>query len=95
LAGFWIHVDADVLDPAVLPAVDSPEPGGPGLEELAELLAPLVGHPGALGMELTIYDPVLDPGEICAERLVALLEGLLKGHVIASRVASGGTAESS
>ena len=82
LAGFWIHVDADVLDPAVLPAVDSPEPGGPGLEELAELLAPLVGHPGALGMELTIYDPVLDPGEICAERLVALLEGLLQGHAV-------------
>jgi hypothetical protein len=26
--GFWIHVDADVLDAATMPAVDSPEPGG-------------------------------------------------------------------
>jgi arginase len=30
LDGFWIHCDVDVLDPAVLPAVDTPEPGGIG-----------------------------------------------------------------
>jgi arginase len=77
LDGFWIHLDADVLDPAVMPAVDSPEPGGPDLDELAALLLPLVRHPGALGMELTIYDPKLDPDEACAERLVSLLETLL------------------
>ena len=38
--GFWIHVDADVLDPTVVPAVDSPEPGGLGLQELGDLLTP-------------------------------------------------------
>src|SRR5690606_32315243 len=27
-AGFWLHVDVDVLDPAVMPAVDAPEEGG-------------------------------------------------------------------
>jgi arginase len=43
--GFWIHVDADVLNPEVMPAVDSPEPGGPGIAELAELIAPLARHP--------------------------------------------------
>jgi arginase len=88
LAGFWIHVDADVLDPAVMPAVDSPEPGGPGVEELAELLAPLVSHPGALGMELTIYDPALDPGELCAGRLVGLLAAVLAGRAEAGRAAA-------
>lgn len=72
--GFWIHVDADVLDPAVLPAVDSPEPGGLEIDELAELLVPLVRHPRALGLELTIYDPALDPDRSSAARLVALLE---------------------
>lgn len=74
LGGFWIHVDADVLDPVALPAVDSPEPGGLEIEELAELLAPLVRHPRALGLELTIYDPALDSDRTSAARLVALLE---------------------
>lgn len=77
LGGFWIHVDADVLDPLVMPAVDSPEPGGPGIDELAALLGPLVNHPGALGMQITIYDPALDGEKACAERLATLLEKTL------------------
>jgi arginase len=28
LGGFWVHMDADVLDPSVMPAVDSPDPRG-------------------------------------------------------------------
>lgn len=77
LGGFWIHVDADVLDPGVVPAVDSPEPGGVGLDELAELLTPMVHDPGALGLELTIYDPGLDPDRTSAARLATLLERVL------------------
>lgn len=42
LDGFWVHVDADVLDPTVLPAVDSPDPDGLDHAELVRLLAPLV-----------------------------------------------------
>ena len=77
LGGFWIHVDADVLDPAVMSAVDSPEPGGPGISDLVALLAPLVRHPKALGMQVTIYDPALDADRACGRRLVALLEEVL------------------
>lgn len=77
LDGFWIHVDADVLDGAIMPAVDSPEPEGPGIEELASLVRPLAAHPKALGLQLTIYDPGLDPDGACADRLVSLLEGIL------------------
>ncbi|HEX3234015.1 MAG TPA: arginase family protein [Gemmatimonadales bacterium] len=85
LEGFWIHLDADVLDPGIMPAVDSPEPDGPDLGQLAELLGPLVRHPGALGMELTIYDPLLDPEYACGARLVSLLEMILvrKGSPVA------------
>ncbi len=75
--GFWIHVDADVLDPRVMPAVDSPEPGGPGIDDLAALVAPLARHPKALGMQLTIYDPALDPDRTSAGRLVDLLGKIL------------------
>ena len=73
--GFWIHLDADLLSPLVMPAVDSPEAGGPGIEELAPLLAALVAHPKASGMEITIYDPNLDDrNRSCAARLVTLVE---------------------
>ena len=78
VGGFWILVDADVLNPVVMPAVGSPEPGGPGIEELAALLDPLVGHPGALGMALTLYDPSLDPDRSCAARLVELFDTVLE-----------------
>jgi arginase len=77
LSGFWIHLDADVINPSVMPAVDSPEAGGPTIDEVVDLLAPLVHHPQALGLELTIYDPGLDTDHTCAGRLVTLLEKLL------------------
>lgn len=78
LSGFWVHMDVDVLNPIEMPAVDSPEPGGPTVNEIVDLLAPLVRHPRALGMELSIYDPALDPDRACASRLVTLLETLLR-----------------
>jgi arginase len=78
LQGFWVHMDVDVLNPIEMPAVDSPEPGGPMLNEIVELLAPLVRHPRAMGLELTIYDPALDADRSCARRLVTLLETLLR-----------------
>lgn len=73
LDGFWIHVDADVVDPVEVPAVDSPEPNGLSVDDLAEILSPLVAHPRALGMELTIYDPALDAGRDSARNLASLL----------------------
>ena len=73
VAGFWILVDADVLNPEVMPAVGSPEPGGPDIDELAALLAPVVDHPKTLGIALSLYDPSLDPDRSSADRLVDLL----------------------
>ncbi len=77
LDGFWVHVDADILDPGVMSAVDSPEPGGPGIRELSVLVSRLVRHPRALGMQLTIYDPSLDPDRSCGARLVSFVEAVL------------------
>ena len=85
VSGFWILVDADVLDPLVMPAVGSPEPGGPGIHELAALLAPIVGHPNALGIAVTLYDPSLDQDRSCAGRLLELLDSLF-----GRRTATGG-----
>jgi arginase len=77
--GFWVHLDADVFDPADVPAVDSPTPGGLRAAEVTELIAPLVRHPRALGMELTIYDPALDPQRTSAALLAGVLERVLMG----------------
>jgi arginase len=77
VAGFWIHIDADVLNPAVMRAVDRPEPGGPTPDELVALLKPLVDHPAALGLSLAVYDPALDPDRSGARQLVELVERLL------------------
>jgi arginase len=77
--GFWVHFDVDVLDPAVMPAVDSPIGGGLGLDEAAALLGPVVRHPAALGLQVTIYDSTLDPDGVAAARLVDLLVRSLVG----------------
>jgi arginase len=61
LDGFWVHLDADVLDIEVMPAVDAPDPGGLDLPELVDLLRPLLADDRCAGFHLTIYDPDLDP----------------------------------
>ncbi|MET9296127.1 arginase family protein [Streptomyces sp. NPDC003077] len=76
-AGFWVHLDADVLDPSVMPAVDSPDPGGLLPDELAALLGPLTASPRCVGLNLTIYDPDRDPEGDGAALLADLLEGAL------------------
>lgn len=68
LEGFWVHLDADILDPQVMPAVDSPDPGGLEHHELVAVLAPLLASPGCVGLEVTVFDPDLDPnGHLAAE----------------------------
>ena len=73
LEGFWVHLDADVLDPSVMPAVDSPDDGGLLPGELTSLLRPLVRSQRCVGLNLTIYDPDLDPDGTCAALLAEVL----------------------
>ncbi|PSR54004.1 arginase [Adhaeribacter arboris] len=61
LDGFWLHLDVDVLEDEVMPAVDSRTPGGLTYEELNSILAALMASPKATGLEITILDPDLDP----------------------------------
>jgi arginase len=79
--GVWLHVDCDVLDPADLPAVSYPEPGGPTTGQLADLLAPLFAAPRLLGVSVADFRPDLDPDGRHAATLVGLLRPLLSGGV--------------
>src|SRR5918994_125909 len=73
--GFWVHLDADVLDDVIMPAVDSRQPDGLSYAELIELLRPFLGSPLAAGMQVTIFDPELDKnGKIAEEFTDALVE---------------------
>src|SRR5438128_2017621 len=38
----WLHVDVDVVDPSVMPAVVFPAPGGVTMNTLTDLIAQLV-----------------------------------------------------
>ncbi|MEU8317422.1 arginase family protein [Nonomuraea sp. NPDC048881] len=77
LDGFWIHVDADVLDPSVLSAVDSPTPGGLTGDQLAGLLRGLLALPGAAGIQFAIFDPDLDEDGSQAATLTDILVSAL------------------
>jgi arginase len=75
--GYWLHLDVDVLDPSVMPAVDAPDPGGIAYPELELLLRGLVGSPECLGAEVTVFDPDFDIEGVYAGDLVnALVTGL-------------------
>jgi len=77
LVGFWVHLDADVLDDAVMPAVDYRMPGGLSLNELAKILQVAIASGRAIGINITIFNPRLDnDGSIAAAFVDALTKGL-------------------
>lgn len=77
LDGFWIHFDVDVLADELMPAVDSPQPGGLTYAELAALLVPLLQSGHAVGLDITILDPSKDPTGAVTRRFVAALAPVL------------------
>src|SRR5215467_6565134 len=86
--GFWVHVDVDVLDPAVMPAVDAPSAGGIAYTELELLIAGLVAAPACVGIEITVFDPDYDPDGVyardIADTIVAGLSPLVHDEAPAS-----------
>ena len=74
ITGFWIHLDVDVLDDQIMPAVDY-RLGGGGLSfsELSDLLKILFGSGRAIGMDITIFNPTKDVDGSIAHNLVSSL----------------------
>ena len=79
LSGFWIHLDADVLDDRIMPAVDYRlDNGGLEFSELSYLLKILISSQKAIGMTITIYNPNLDvSGSIAKNFVSCIAKGLL------------------
>jgi arginase len=79
LEGFWLHLDADVLDDEIMPAVDYRMPGGLSWEELVVVLRASVSG-GAVGVNVTIFNPKLDGGGSIARAFVDALVRGFRGH---------------
>jgi len=76
--GFWIHLDADVLDDAIMPAVDYRLEDGLSYSDLTEVLKALLATKHAVGMTITIFNPRLDlDGSIANKFVSSIVDGLL------------------
>jgi arginase len=62
-----------------MPAVGSPDPGGITHDELIALMATLLGSPRCVGVQVTVFDPDLDP----RGRLAAQLDDTLIAAIFA------------
>ena len=82
LDGFFVHLDADVLDDAIMPAVDYRQPDGLQFEEVSQVLRAALGTGRAVGLELTIFNPALDSDGSLARALVEMLVLGLNAHEV-------------
>jgi arginase len=73
LDGFWVHVDCDALDDVVMPAVDYRLPGGLQWDELETVIQIAIDSGRAVGLEVTIFNPLLDRDGSIAQTLVRCL----------------------
>ena len=60
IEGFFVHLDADCLDDAIMPAVDHRIPDGLSWQELEAALRIAIASGKAVGLEVAIYNPALD-----------------------------------
>jgi len=81
LDGFLIHLDADVLNDEIMPAVDTRQPDGLTYKELSEILTPLLSNPKSVGIEITILNPSLDKEGKYTSEFVNHLSGLINSTI--------------
>lgn len=72
----WLHLDLDVLDEGVLPAVSYPQSLGLDWDELDALVRPLVAAPNLLGVSVADFNPDRDADGTHAARVVEALGSL-------------------
>jgi arginase len=72
----WLHLDLDVLDEGVLPAVSYPQASGLDWDDLVALVRPLVAAPNLLGVSVADFNPDHDADGTHAARVVDALASL-------------------
>jgi arginase len=78
LAGIWVHLDCDAVDDALMPAVDYRLPDGLTWSELETVLRLAIDARRVVGLEITIFNPTLDPDGTIARDLATCLARALQ-----------------
>lgn len=74
----YVTIDLDVFDPSVMPAVGTPEPGGPGWYEVLRLLRAVFQARAVVAVDVVELAPI--PGLIAPDFLAARLVYKLIGY---------------
>ena len=76
----WIacHLDIDVVDPGLVPAVSYPAPGGLTMEETSVIIRKLLGTGKMRVLELAAYNPSKDRGAASAKKIIELLRTIFE-----------------
>ncbi|MBP1635460.1 MAG: speB [Acidobacteria bacterium] len=72
----YITIDADGLDPAIMPAVGTPEPGGLSWHETTALLKAVLSRRRVVGCDLVELNPLpgmVGPNFLCAKLIYKIL----------------------
>ena len=77
---YYITIDADGMDPTIMPAVNAPTPGGLNWLQIREFIHGIVGKGLVLGLDLVEISPSYEKGNttfIHAERLLCNFIGAI------------------
>jgi len=75
----YLSLDLDFFDPSIMPAVGTPEPGGPGWYETLDFLKKVIENKNVLGLDLVELSPLL--GNITSDFLAAKLLHKIIGYI--------------
>jgi len=82
----YVTIDLDVLDPAIMPAVGTPEPGGLNWQDLNRLLRRLTEKSTVVGFDVVELAPI--PGLVAPDFLAAKLINRFLGYIFAPALGS-------
>jgi len=77
----YVTFDLDALDPSILPATGTPEPGGLDWYEAVDLLKAVAGRARIVGFDVVELAPI--PGQVASDFLAARLTYRLVGYALA------------
>jgi agmatinase len=79
----YLSIDLDALDPGIMPAVGTPEPGGLSYSQVLTIMETLAGRGPVIGLDLVELAPI--PGHQVSEFTAARLLYKALGYIYQSR----------
>jgi arginase len=76
-AGYWVHLDLDIVDPGLFFANDAPVSDGIDWDELTGLMTPLLRSVALAGFSLGCYNPEKDRDGANGRRIVQVIADAL------------------